>query len=58
MSEKKECSSCWEKGQKKVEIIKSRDKHWETNISCAWCHYRTTGCKECKESWERWENSR
>ena len=58
MSEKKECSTCWKEGKKSVEIIESRDKHWETNISCARCHSRATGCRECKESWELWENRR
>ena len=57
MSEKKECSHCWKKGKKPVEIVESRDKHWNTNISCAKCH-GDTGCKECEESWERWENGR
>lgn len=58
MTEKKECSTCWKKGKKPVEIIESRDKHWETNICCARCHAEATNCRECRESWERWEKGR
>ena len=58
MSEKNECSTCWKKGKKSVEIIESRDKHWKDNICCARCHFEATGCKECGESWKRWENNR
>ena len=53
--EKKYCSTCWSKDKKSVEIIPSRDKHWETNICCAKCHAKATGCEECRISWERWE---
>ncbi len=44
--------------KKPVEIVKSRDKHWETNICYARCHAEATNCRECRESWERWENRR
>ena len=43
---------------KVVEIVESRDKHWETNICCARCHAEATNCRECRESWERWESGR
>lgn len=57
MVEKRECPSCKKNGYI-VEIIDSRDKHWNTNLICAKCCSKANNCSICRESWQRWESGR
>jgi len=45
MSETRRCPNC------KVEILDSRDKHWDTNLVCADCCSKANGCAICKMAW-------
>ena len=57
MNEKRECPPCKKNGHI-VEIIDSRDKHWNTNLICAKCCTKVHNCSICRESWQIWESGR